>query len=626
MKRRGVTFVRTGTWQNHVEYQDKVTGGVDERYLRALEAFLHSAARYGMQVQYTFFSFNPQSIRSGPEGPLLGPGSHPYIDPVALQAQSRYVTSIVGAFKDVPFLSWDLINEPNFGNPRRLWSGNVPNGDPVELAAWRSWLKDRYDTVERLALAWNTTVAALGGEAWRGVPLPGEESLKLKRYGSTEQMRAFDYNLFAQEMFNRWAAHLIADIRSMGSDNLIVVGQDEGGVLDRILNQFYADSGVAFTTNHSWWNDDALLWNSFAAKRPDLPNVFSETGMQPVWRVDGNWHLDEVTALGLIERKLALSLAAGNSGSLFWEWNYGDEYGLKRSDGSDKIWLQALDGIARFAQHVAPFISRSIRPQVAVILPQSLQLSVMNRYAVEAQQKSVRALHYDLRSVGYAVGEYQLRLLEAPKLLLLPSPWILSESAWQALLDNVRAGAVLAVTGVIDQDEHFQPADRLGSLGIDCSTIRLDTRDNRVLFDDEAAWLTFGGDKTTYLERGRLSDDQGLIRIKLGEGQILYCPWPIELNDNRQAIAQFYRLALREAGVQSVYTTDARDQGILVAPTRFEAGTLYVLVSESSRMADVRFHDEASGTEHRLSLAPGRAALLMILRDGRVIASYNSSL
>ena len=48
--------------------------------------------------------------------------------------------SVVERFKNVPWLCWDLINEPSFSNPDRLWKGNTPNGDPVELAAWRKWL------------------------------------------------------------------------------------------------------------------------------------------------------------------------------------------------------------------------------------------------------------------------------------------------------------------------------------------------------------------------------------------------------------------------------------------------------------------------------------------------------
>jgi hypothetical protein len=43
-----------------------------------------------------------------------------------------------------------------------------------------------------------------------------------------------------------------------------------------------------------------------AAKRPDLPNLVGETGVQPASRIDGSWRWDELTALGLYERKLAL--------------------------------------------------------------------------------------------------------------------------------------------------------------------------------------------------------------------------------------------------------------------------------------------------------------------------------
>jgi hypothetical protein len=54
-----------------------------------------------------------------------------------------------------------------------------------------------------------------------------------------------------------------------------------------VLNQFYADAGVDFTVNHTYWRDDALLWDSVVAKRVGVPNFVGETGYQPVWRPDG---------------------------------------------------------------------------------------------------------------------------------------------------------------------------------------------------------------------------------------------------------------------------------------------------------------------------------------------------
>ena len=114
-----------------------------------LKRFWYAAKRHHIQVIFTFFAFEPQSEMEqgrGQEGNRLGPGSNPYLDPAAIEAQQAYLKAIVSRFRDVPFLSFDLINEPSFDNPKRLWIGNSPNGDPNELTAWKHWLEKRYTT------------------------------------------------------------------------------------------------------------------------------------------------------------------------------------------------------------------------------------------------------------------------------------------------------------------------------------------------------------------------------------------------------------------------------------------------------------------------------------------------
>ena len=103
---------------------------------------------------------------------------------------------------------------------------------------------------------------------WSAIPLPKEQDLSYARNTDPDEVRAFDYNLFAQAMFSGWVHGMVEAIRGAGSTQLINVGQDEGGVTDRVLNQFYATAGVSFTTDHTYWQDDALLWDSVAAKRP----------------------------------------------------------------------------------------------------------------------------------------------------------------------------------------------------------------------------------------------------------------------------------------------------------------------------------------------------------------------
>jgi hypothetical protein len=621
MAARGVNFIRTGTWHNHTFYLDRVTGAPDERFLRALEAFVLSAAASGIEVQYTFFSFDPQTIqRRGQTSLVTHPGSNPYTDPVSIAAQKRFLQPIVERFKSVPHLSWDLINEPSFSNPAQIFRGNIPNADPTEQAAWNRWLERRYGTMEKLAEAWRTSAAELGGFGLLPLPDPGQ--LNYSRAGNPALVRAVDYNLFAQETFAGWARELVAAIRATGSKQLVTVGQDEGGVTNRPLNHFYADGGVDFTVNHSWWRDDALLWDSFAAKRPDMPNLIGETGPQPAWRMDGGVRWDEPNALSLFERKMALGFAAGNAGSLHWDWSRSDTFSILRRDGSYKSWMDSFAGMGEFVKRASPHARGARRAEAAVVLPQSLQLSAFNSLALEGQQRAVRALFHYARTTGYAVGEYQLRLLGDPKLIIVPSPWVFRADAWQTLVERVRAGATLLWTGPLDTDEHFHHTGRAKALGLEYEAALLTTRENPLRWPGGEAVFRYAGDRTTALEQGRLAGGATFVELPLGKGRLLYFPLPLELSDNEEATGRVYRWALERVGVQPLYTTKVTDPGVLIAPTPLEGGTLYVLTSESSVAQDVAFRDAASGKDLSVRLRPGRAALLLVLRSGEVAARF----
>jgi hypothetical protein len=304
-------------------------------------------------------------------------------------------------------------------------------------------------------------------------------------------------------MFSQWVRSMVTAIRSTGSRQLINVGQDEGGVTDRVLDQFYAAAGVSFTTNHTYWRDDALLWDSVVVKRPGVPNIVGETGYQPVWAPDGTWRYDEFSGYPLQERKWALGFAAANSGALQWDWDREVDFGMKRSDGSAKTWQVIMREMGQFTEKAAPWATGVIQPQVTIVLPQSLQLSVLNATALEAQQKSVRALFHYARAEGYAVGEYQIDLLGNPKLIILPSPIALTQSAWETIRGKVEAGATLLVSGRFDGDAHFHPTGRQKEVGLDYDPGPLTIRENLLKWPEGEARLTFGGDKTTFIEPQR---------------------------------------------------------------------------------------------------------------------------
>ncbi len=620
MAGRDLTFVRTGIWHDRLRMIDSATGAARESVLRNIEAMLLTAGKHGLHVQFTVFVFEPQTILRG-SSPVLGPGRNPYVDPVAVEAEATFLRSIAGRFKDVPFLSWDLINEPSFSNPRAIFRGNQPSNDPTEVVAWSEWLGKRYGTVGALAEAWGAIASDIPD--FGGIPLPEPVDLVLTRNGNPRQVRALDYNLFAQDMFSRWAGEMVSTIRATGSRQLVGVGQDEGGVTNRILNHFYGGSGVDFTSLHNWWHDDALLWDAVAAKRPGLPNLVGETGPQPSVAIGGESRWDEVKGLGLVERKLALGLAAGNGGSAVWIWSRTDPFRFGRQDGSATLWVEALGRLGAFAKAAAPHLGDARPGEVAIVLPQSLQLSVFNDYALEAQQRAVRALYHQARASAYTVGEYQIDLLGDPKLILVPSPWVLSEKAWGALLDKARAGASVLITGRFDLDEHFRPTDRHVRAGLAYEPAVLSTRANLVRWPGGEGWVTFSGNKTTFLEQARLESGATFARRAVGQGQILFFSLPLELSDDLELLGRVYRWALGEARVTPVYETRLDDPGILVCPTVLENATLYVLTSESSVPRDVAFRDRASGKELRVSLDPGRAAVRLVGRGGEVLARYD---
>jgi len=134
--------------------------------------------------------------------------------------------------------------------------------------------------------------------------------------------------------------------------------------------------------------------------------------------------------------------------------------------------------------------------------------------------------------------------------------------------------------------------------------------------------LSFSGDKTTFLERTLLPNDQTILDKTLGKGRILLVSLPVELNDNLKAMGDLYRYALRVANVAEAYSTQINDPGMLICPTEFDHATLYVLASESAA-SEMSFRDARSGKVFSGKLEPGRAALLLVNDRGELLASYN---
>src|SRR6202021_3701279 len=106
---------------------------------------------------------------------------------------------------------------------------------------------------------------------------------------------------------------------------------------------------------------------------------------------DGARRYDELTGTGLEERKWALGFAAGSSGAMQWDWDREVDFGIERSDGSAKVWENMMRDLGHFAEQTAPYATGLSLPQVAIILPQSLQLSVLTPQPRQRRQTPAHA-------------------------------------------------------------------------------------------------------------------------------------------------------------------------------------------------------------------------------------------
>jgi len=608
-----LNMIRTGWWTGWDKFCDE-NGQPYERTLRTLEAYLMTARKYGLPVQFNFFAFLPD---------VLG-GSNAFLDPEAVRRQQTLISAVVARFHDVPFLAWDLINEPSFS--QHLWTMR-PNGDPIELAAWNEWLSKRYPDRAKLAAMWNVPPQSIAGT----IPLPSEEEFSPRgMYVGINSLRVNDYVLFAQESFAQWVRTMRETIRATGSQQLVTVGQDEGGIQDRLSPAFWGSS-VDFTTNHSWWQNDYILWESLAAKQPGEAMLIQETGLQRELNLDEIARRTPQNEAALLERKIASSFIQG-SGAIEWLWNTNSDMtesnetpiGAVRTDYTEKPEATLLREFARFAPSLQEHLRDPQLPQVAIVTSQAAQYSVLADFQLEAQRRAVRALAYQARLPVYLVAENQIGRLGNPKLVILPSPQALSDAAWAALLRYVDGGGNLLITGPVERDEHWQERHRALELGMKAHAEPLIYHNAAITLGDASIPLAFGQQQQNWLDSLKFEDDSTFKEISDGKGRIFWAAYPVELTEDLQSTADLYSRVAARVNVASPFTARTPiASGVLVFPTVMAESILYVFVSDSDRDAGVNIRDQATGVSIVFSLRAQHAAIAVIGKnEKKVVAKY----
>jgi hypothetical protein len=619
----GLNMIRTGWWTGWDKLCDE-NGRPYERTLRTLEAYLMTAHKNGLPVQFNFFAFLPD---------VLG-GVNPYLDPEAVRRQKTLITSVVERFHDIPWLAWDLINEPSIS--QHLWTMR-PNGDPFEVEKWNEWLNRRYPDRAALAAAWDIPATEVQGT----VALPEDDEFAARgMYVGHNSLKVYDYYLFAQDVFANWAHTMHEAIRDTGSQQLVTVGQDEGGIQDR-LSPAYWGQFVDFTTNHSWWLNDYMLWDSLLAKQPGTTLLIQETGLQRELNLDETARRTPENEAALLERKIAASYIQG-SGAIEWLWNtnsYMTEsnetpIGAVFPDETEKPEATVLRAFADFAKSLSPHLRNPQSPDVAIVTSQAAQFSVIQGLQLEAQQKAVRALAYNDHLTAYAIAENQIEKLGKPKLVILPSPQAFTESAWQALLRYANEGGNLLITGPVDYDEHWHRVGtgRAAQLKLEAQTEPLTYHNARLQLNIRTLTLSFDMQKQTWLVAMHFSDDSTLKEIPYGAGRIFWSAYPVELAEGTQPAADLYAYVAGRIGIAPLFELkpdvqpDAKSSlspGVLIYPTVLDDSILYVIVSDSAQDSRIDLQDRFTGAQLNFMLPSQHAAMAVIgKREKSVVAKY----
>ncbi|HKV76783.1 MAG TPA: hypothetical protein VJP02_01500 [Candidatus Sulfotelmatobacter sp.] len=609
----GLNMIRTGWWTGWDKFCDE-NGQPYERTLRTLEAYLMTARKYGLPVQFNFFAFLPD---------VLG-GDNAFLDPAAVRRQKTLISAVVSRFHDVPFLAWDLINEPSFS--QHLWTMR-PNGDSIELAAWNEWLNKRYPDRAKLAAMWNVPPQSVAGT----ISLPSEMEFSPRgMYVGSNSLRVHDYVLFAQESFTQWAHMMHETIRATGSQQLVTVGQDEGGIQDRLSPAFWGAS-VDFTTNHSWWQNDYILWDSLAAKLPGEAMLIQETGLQRELNLDEIARRTPENEAALLERKVASSFIQG-SGAIEWLWNTNSDMtesnetpiGAIRTDYTEKPEATLLREFARFAPSMQEHLRDPQLPPIAIVTSQASQYSALADFQLEAQRRAVRAITYLARRPVYVVAENQIEKLGNPKLAILPSPQALSDAAWAVLVKYVDAGGTLFITGPVERDEHWQPRHRAVDLGVRAHAEPLVYHNAAISFGNVKIHLAFGQPQQNWLDSLKFEDNSTLKEVVRGKGRIYWAAYPVELAEDLQSAAELYSFVATRIDIAPPFSpVTPLPAGVLVFPIVMADSLLYVVVSDSDQDTAINIRDEATGTPLAFRLPAQRAAIAVIgKKERRVVAKY----
>lgn len=599
-------LVRTGLWYGWSLLLDE-SGAVDEAFLRALEAYYTCAQRHDIALIFNVFAFLPPQFVA----------THPYLDLAAVEKQQRIVSAIASRFARSGSFVIDFINEPSFAPPKLTWYAR-PSGESVDKDAFLRWLESTYGGS---AIDWRQIVAARWNLApGAAIDLPSLRDFEEAQvFADRRPLRALDYLRFTQSAFEDWTKTLAAAVRATGSRALLTVGQDEGGLLERPNPLFHARS-VSFTSMHTWWWNDALLFDSLGSKARGVPFLLSETGIQPRERRDGNSQRDGLTAARLLSRKLAAAFAGRACGTIQWCLHTNPYLasdaeagiGLMRVDGSATPELAVMARFARFLKRNAEAFGTLDEPALDFVLPNS-DLAGPRALPKDGASRAVERLTFGLAMNVQTVHEWRPETLAAD-FIVLPAARTYDSRLIAAVRDRVTKGATVVASGIVRRDDGSLAFPELAN-----GTRALGRRETLTIGSHEFS-LEFPLAAYESLDAAR---GNGVTRTRVGRGEIVHVPLPLEYAlDGGTAIEAFYADALAGSPHAPPQLGIPPQSPVHVAYVPYQGGkrVLVAAINETGVDRTVRISLSAHPENAvDVEIKAGRGHLVLLAADGKVI-------
>ncbi|WP_047391653.1 hypothetical protein [Chitinibacter sp. ZOR0017] len=619
LKAMGVNYIRTGIWSAWRQLMF-VDGHAQEALLRAIDAFIHTAASLDLECCFTFFAFTPEAWE----------GANPYLDPRSRAAQKRFIRSIVARHIDTKRVHWDLINEPSLFDPARIFVGPRSLGDADETRAFVAYLQGINADIRHWQSAWDLSPSQLPDWSAVRAPQPDDIGMNTTEIRPKQHGIWLDYALFTQAAHRAWAADLASSIRQIAPHAMVCVGQDEALGQQRPHPFFYADV-VDYTSVHSWWLNDALAWDSLFSKTPQRPNLVQETGIMHVERADGRSRRSEAELMQLLERKYAYAYSYGNAGAVHWIWNCNyhmdnlneSHIGACRADGSQKPEAAITAAFGDFFAKTGVYLQERELADIAVIYPFNNDYS-NRRSTLEATQNLVRQFGFELGHNLRAVSDQDFSHLHAapPKLIIWPAPQNIAPESWQALSKLLAEQPItVLLTGPATLDQYFRACPRPELT--EAHTRNL-SREEQIDIAGHTYRASFGGECIARLDTGCGAAAEGVHvqRIALGRGQIIWSPLPLEHNARPEPLLALYQHVLQLAQVTPDWQwLGAAPIGVFLQAQHFAAHTLWIAINESQLSQTIAWQDTHTQQRYQTQLPAGRARLW--LTDARGVVNQS---